>query len=97
LTVNSFREFLRTLFRSTATRLREERIADLEQQRDYFKGRAERLELILMQSGRMNVPEPFPKDFIPAYNAQRSSRLSLAELQRQLTESEEAAAKPKEN
>jgi hypothetical protein len=93
VTAQSVREFLRTLFRSTATRLREEQIADLKDQRDYFKGRAERLELILMAPGRMIVPASIPEPH-PAY---RPSRPSLAQLQKELTESEEAAAKPKEN
>jgi len=84
VTVQNLRDFLRILFRSTATRLREERIADLEQQRDYFKGRAERLELMMMRPGLLSTPsrpEPDAQTFRP-------SRPSLAQLQQELTERE---------
>jgi hypothetical protein len=77
------RDFFHTLFHST-------RIEELKAERDYFRGRMERIELILMQRlqpPRMVVPELHPQPH----------RKTLAELQAELTAKESQEAKQKEN
>lgn len=52
MTAQSIRDFLRTLFTGRYVRSLEEHIAELKQERDYFRGRSERLELMLLPNRR---------------------------------------------
>ncbi len=77
------RDFFHILFHS-------KRIAELQADKEYFKGRMERVELILMQRW-----QPV-KMAVPQNLASQSHRKSLAELQAELTAKETQESKSKE-
>jgi hypothetical protein len=86
------REFIHALFQSGYSRLLEQQIIELKQDRDYFKGRAERLELILTSRFSPVVTNTYTS------NAQAvPQRPSMAQLQRELDEREAQSEKTKEN
>jgi len=87
----AIREFIHALFQSGYSRLLEQQIIELKQDRDYFKGRAERLELILTSRFSPVVPS-YNSPSIPV-----QQRPSMAQLQKELDEREAQSEKTKEN
>lgn len=90
------REFLRALFGSRYIAQLETDLIAMRQEREYFKGRAERLEMILLGRPMRAVPmlEERPRDMAP-----EKRRRTLDELQKELTERElaEEAARRKQS
>jgi hypothetical protein len=85
------REFIRTLIGSRYIAQLETDLIQMRAEREYFKGRAERLEMMILS--RPRTPEMARGFHEPAqYPPSESQRKTLAQLQKELTDSETCAA-----
>jgi hypothetical protein len=94
MTATAIRQFLHSLFQSQYSHSLELQIQDLKQEREYFKGRAERLEMMIL-----NRFQPQPIRIVQPEGIPTGGRKTMAQLQQELTAqeraAEEAAKKPK--
>jgi hypothetical protein len=93
MNAQSIRDFFRQLFGSRYIAQLELDLIAMRQEREYFKGRAERLEMMLMQrvAPRIQAGESITSEHIP-----QNTRKTLAQLQKELTEREESEMKAHE-
>jgi hypothetical protein len=87
MSAQAVRDFFRQLFGSRYIAQLELDLIAMRQEREYFKGRAERLEMMLMER-RYPQPAPLAHPTVPL-----EGRKTLAQLQKELTEREESEMK----
>lgn len=87
MTLSEFRDAVQSLLTSRYTRSLESRIAELKDERDYFKGRMERIE----QMRYAPVVAPAQVSVGPVVG-----RKTMAQLQQELADKEQAASRAQE-
>ncbi len=86
------RDFIRTLIGSRYIAQLETDLLQMRQEREYFKGRAERLEMMILSRPRAPERQEYPSHALP-----ETRRKTMAELQKELTEREQAEEAKRSN
>ena len=92
LNAKAIRAFIHELFQTQYSRLLEKQLEEVKLERDYFKGRAERLDMLLLSR-----PQPIRYALPTDDKIHVGGRKTLAQLQKDLTEQEQREQSKKEN